>query len=118
MNDVNEGGIRQVLAWINVEFDVYAEVRELEKGQRFHSRRCPLARTLKLRVVGLADVSVTERRVYLLWDNDEEERLMLPKPVAVFVRRFERGEFPELYDEDELRHVKVERNRAREAAVA
>ena len=118
MGNVNEGGIRQALAWINVEFDVYAEVTELEKGRRFHSRRCPLARTLKSRVVGLADVSVTERRVYLLWDNDDEECLMLPRPVAIFVQRFERGEYPELYSEEELRHIEADRNKARELAVA
>ena len=118
MGNVNEGGIRQALAWINVEFDVYAEVTELEKGRRFHSRRCPLARTLKSCVVGLADVSVTERRVYLYWEDGDEERLVLPKSVVVFVQRFDRGEYPELYSEDELRHMEAERNKARELSVA
>jgi len=90
----NDQLIAETLAWVNEERQRYGRpaLDEMPKGLVDHSRECPVARALEDE--GNSVISDPLGVAYYL--KDRFVRVDYPDAVVFFVRRFDRGEIPEM----------------------
>lgn len=90
----NEQLIEATLAWVNEERGRYRRppLSELPKGLVDHNRECPVARALEHD--GLPVITSHEGCMYQIPGHLVSS--LFPDDVVLFVRRFDRGEIPEL----------------------